>query len=1033
VEAAIPDSPLVRFGPFELDLGRGILSENGAEIPLRPRPLGLLAYLVRHHDRVVSTEELFATLWPDVSVSDAALATALRDLRRALRDPGSQPRYVQTYRGRGYRFVHALAAARAAGLPLAPGPPVFVGRADLLAAADGWIAAADAGQGGAVLFGGDPGIGKTHALLELGRRAADKGLAVHSGRCLEEQEAPPYWPWVQILRSCFEGRARDELRDAAGPVAAALLHLIGGGAEERPAPGDASAEPAERLLLFDAVTRLLLAAAVERPRLLVLDDLHRADVSSALLLAHLLPRLPGQRVLLLGAYREGEVPAEHPLANLLAALHPAGRAWSLAGLEQAEVAELVRAISGGDVSSELAQALHARTGGNPLFVGEITRVLDRDGALRADAAALRAAAASPQGVRQVIRERVARLPGHTARVLALASVVGRDFDCDVLTRCCADLPAEAVASALDAAAQAGLVHAEAELAGRFRFQHILIRDALYEDIPAMRRGELHAAVGRALEELKAVDLDAHADALAHHFGQAAAQGEARRARVYARRSGERALAQAAYDEAAGRFAAALRALDLERVDGAESGSLRAARRERGELLLLLGRAHWGGGKTAKARESFAEAADLGRRTGSPELVARAALGYAGRTDATPGVNRVAVTLLEDALEALPAQDGALRAEVMARLGTELYYEPGSARCDELTAAAVAMAERLGDADQLAYALSARGYALMRPEVDPRRRVQIAERQVALAERGRSKDVAAIGWQEQIVALLELGDGARLAAATNAYAAVVRELRQPFFSWMYGALSGMRELLAGRVAEAERLAHETLARGRELGTPNALALFVVQLFSVRREQGRLAELEPLLRAALEDQPLFSGLRAGLAAVYAATERREEARDVFEQVLARELEEVARDQHWIGFLATLAPPCAFLGDERRARILYEHLVPYAERMTQLGHGAASHGSVGHFLGLLAATFQDFDAADQHFDTGLALERRMGARLLAAHSQREWALRLWKRGAPHEREQARGLLAEAAATYEALDLPYWKARIQRAFGDP
>jgi DNA-binding winged helix-turn-helix (wHTH) protein/tetratricopeptide (TPR) repeat protein len=1021
-----------RFGAWELDESAGLLLHAGAVVRIRAKALALLAHLVRHRDRVVPKQELLDAVWPGLSVSDATLASTLSAVRAVLDDGRGRP--IETLRGRGCRFVlpveevipqplRGLAAGDPAGSAAAE--QVFVGRRELLAAGERWLEEVAAGSGRAALFAGEAGIGKSRSLFELARRAATRGFAVHVGRCSEEEGAPAYWPWMQVLRSVDESLAaaeRDTCREQHLDAFALLPEVDSG----NPAPSEETEGAALRFRRFDAVARLLRELARRTPRALVLDDLHRADASSAGMLRYLLGTIADVPILVVGGLRDREVPPDHPLEAVLAELHGVGHRVDLHGLEVREVGELAASISGRAPSLAVAGALHTRTRGNPLFVVEIARQLAQREALDDPAAIEREA---PRSLRQVIRTRIAALPEPAERVLEVASVFGREFPFDALCAVCEGLAAERVEGALGAALRAELVEESAREPGRFRFAHILVRDVLYQELPREQRTGLHRAVGLALEALRPLARDEHADELAHHFGQAAASGEAARAVTWARRAGERALHGAAYGEAARLFASALRALDL-RAAGRASGSAAASdRREQTELLLMLGRARWLGGGTEQGREAFTRAAGLAREARDAEMLARAALGFAGRTDATPGVNREAVALLEEALAGLPSADAALRAELLARLGTELYYEAGGARADALTAKALAVAERLGDGALLSYALSARHYALLRADVDPRQRLALAERLVELAGATGARDVLALGLQQSLVDLLERGDVDHLDHTLRRYDEVAETLRQPFFRWMCGAFQGMRALLGGDLAQAEILARKTLTLGQALGTPNALPVFAAQLFCLRREQGRVAEIEPLVRAAADEQPVFTALRAGLASLYAECGRRREARDAVEQVMARDLEDVPRDMHWITVLATLAGACAWLGDADRSRQLHALLTPYAGRLVCVGHGAACDGAVDHHLGLLAAACGDPDAADAHFDAALALERRAHAPLWTAHTQREWARLLWKGGAPHEREKARGLAREAGGTYGRLGLLHQVERTRRA----
>jgi DNA-binding winged helix-turn-helix (wHTH) protein/tetratricopeptide (TPR) repeat protein len=1015
-----------RIGEWELDDATGRLSQPGLEVGLQAKPLALLRALLERRGGVVPKHELIEAVWPDVAVSEDAFTSALRDLRRALGDDGVKPRFVETLRGRGFRIVAPVDVLGPAAL-VAPAPPgpAFVGRVDLLRVLERALAAARAGRGQIVFLVGEAGIGKTRTALELAERARAGGCAVHVGRCLEEEGAPPYRPWIQLLRALLAGRTPRQLApELDGHAAEALSALLGG--RSRAHRGRTGGESL-RFALFDAVVQVLRAAARTQPRLVVLDDLHRADGASLRTLRHVVREIGDAHVLLLGTLRPLE--AGEPLARLLDELHPVGARIALPGLAREEVAALVREVAGREPSPELAAALHERTDGNPLFVEEITRALAAaEGGLSAPDAARRAASAAPEGVRQVMRMRVARLPAAVRAVLEVSSVIGREVDLSLLEGVSAELEPDAIRAAAQRAVDAGVLAHAPGRPGGLRFVHILMRDALYDALPPGRRAALHAAIGRVLEAQDADERDAHADALAHHFQQAIPAGEAARAACWAHRAAERALARAAYEEAG---ALAERALGAAALAHAAAGE--GAARERAELLVLLGRARWSAGETTEAREAFREAIEAARAAGAPDLRARAALGFTGRTDATPGVNRVAVGMLEDALAELREPELALRAEVMARLGTELAYDADARRGDELTRQAVALAERAGDDPLLAYALTARRYVLDRPDVELAARLSLADRAIALAERSEAHDVLAIALQERIVDLLELCEGLRMENTLHAYDRVGEKLRQPFFRWYLGLLRGMRALLAGEVVEAERLAHETLALGQRIGSPNALGAFASQLFAVRREQGRLAELEAPLCALVREQPDLPAFRTGLAAIAGECGRSEEARDAVRQLVEGDLDRFPRDRNWLLSLSMLVPGAAIAGDPAPAQRVYELLSPYAGRAIVIGEGAGCNGAVDHHLGVLAAALGDADLGDDHFVAARALHRQLRSPLWVAHTQREQARALWKRGTPGDREQARGLQGDALAAYERLDLPHRAAQARALTESP
>ncbi len=308
--------PTAAFGEYELDERLYELRRRGAIVKIEPKVFDVLAYLVRHRDRVVPKEELLGKLWPDEFVSDSVLPRCVTAARKAVGDDANRQRVIQTVHGRGYRFVAALdesaAVDRRLGADRWCGPEgggvrpsaVFVGREDALASLETAFADAVGGRGRLVLLVGEPGIGKTRTAEEFARRAIEAGASVLTGRCYEGEGAPAFWPWAQVVRACV-GAGSSE-RETAADLAELLPDF-----RENVAADALPAEQA-RFRLFESVTAVLKGAARAQPLVLILDDLHYADKPSLLLLVFLARELRGARMLVIGTYRDVEVAPPPP-------------------------------------------------------------------------------------------------------------------------------------------------------------------------------------------------------------------------------------------------------------------------------------------------------------------------------------------------------------------------------------------------------------------------------------------------------------------------------------------------------------------------------------------------------------------------------------------------------------------------------------------------------------------------------------------------------------------------------------------------
>ncbi len=881
--------------------------------------------------------------------------------------------------------------------------PSLVGRKREFAALWEQFAAAAAGRVRAAFVAGEPGSGKTRLLDAIAARAHGAGATVLRGGASDAEGMPPYLPFLEALGRHIRTTTPEKLREQAGdaaPVLATILPELAARLGALPPRYPLPPEQA-RLRLYEAVADFLGAVAVAQPLVLILDDLHWADPATLDLLCfaarHLRPEEAGTRLLILGAYREGEVahrPAFERARIELTRLRLLTTV--IAGpLAASEVAALAGAHLGTPPSAALAALLAKQSEGNPFFAEELLRgwlelgaLSERDGHWHL---AGTAPATLPPGIAAAIGQRIARLTPETAALLDTAAIIGRTFDTALLAAV-AERDPEAVEADLREAVAAHLLR-PADTAS-FAFVHDTIRECLYADVTALRRRRLHGAIGLALEATATPHGPQRLAELAFQFGRS---GDRARGADYAERAAEAALRASAPLEALAHYRAAVALHD---ADDARRGALLAAL---GETALLTGEAE-------EAATAFAAAQALFERADRPIDAARMAQGL-GRAHWHREMIPQALAAFEAARDLLADRPLPETVEVLVDLSGLLTLSLH--RQDEglrYARQALALARQLEEGRLVASASRALGNLLVRTK-DLRPGIALMEEALALAVELDDPIEAAeccaglrmsCGWAGQFGRALAFG---------RREIAFAQHCRMPaLLRHVYPSMSILL-MLQGDMAEAERLL--ALARPilERLGNPEASTYLHwieggVYLFRgdhIRAEQRIGAAVATFRSLNPSSVVWFGGLHAF---AQAKAGLRQAALHTLDEIEAQSTSLPAGSMPLIQVLSWVGETALTLGDHERLLRLEAPLAPFRDRWLDR--------PIARLLGTIETLRGDFAAAEASLAAAEATVRAEGVRwdlAILLNNQADLAL---ARGGSGDVSRARALLGEAQGIY-------------------
>jgi len=882
----------------------------------------------------------------------------------------------------------------------------LVGRDAELTLLRAGLTAAIEGRGGMFLLVGEPGIGKTRLAEELAILAKQHGAAVFWGRSTLAEGAPPYWPWVEILRALLKEIGAEQFARLAGPGLADVLQVI---PQLRASYPDISSpsigdESASRFQIYDTITQLLVDAATRRPTVLILDDLHWADDPSLLLLEMLAGNVPRAAMMILGAYRDRELAPDHPLRRGLAEFVRRGETQlvPVGGLSEPEIASLLRALTDAHPSPGVVDRLLAQTGGNPFFIAEVARSFTEMGG-EIDSSVHTVLRVVPEGVGAVLRRRIDALPAPCRSILEAAAVIGDEFGVELLGSAVEKEP-PVLLDLMDEATRVGLLTRRNR---RHAFAHGLVRDTVYQSIPTVRRAQLHQRVGSVLEDVQLNKADRPLAQLAYHFSEAAGVEASHRPKAisYAIAAGRRAFAELAYEEAARLIELGL-AMD-------ESGR---AQPGRASLLLELAEAYCRAGNVGRAIEVATELSTLALRAGDRDMLARAALvlHFGGVTE----YGSDPILKLWAAVLAQPPNDTSLRIQVLSfQAVSAMLAGAGAGETAARTSLeAMKLAEASPDPDARFAAIQARQMACTLPS-GLEERLALADRVFELAQSSGRESLSQWGHDWRIDAFIELGEVEKAESEIAVALQRAERLREPLAKWRAMMARVALAFLGGRFAEAAALSEDARAVARRGRHAAGELMYLAQWAALRFVLGGIDEAIAVFQPMADKMPPLTA-RAQTARGLVASGRRDEARLSLNQAMTGGVQ----NAHiaWMADVAAAAEAAAELGERQHAAVLYRALVPYAARNVASGAGQyVCWGSAARYLGMLATTMEQWDAAQRHFEAALVMNRRMGAIPFIAYTQVAYAEMLVRRAQAGDSRRAIGLIEPALATARKLGM--------------
>ena len=871
---------------------------------------------------------------------------------------------------------------------------VFVGRRSELEQLEVVWGQVESGARQTVFIAGAPGCGKSHLTAEVARALHAQDVAVLLGTCSPDLGVP-YHPLVEALDELLVGTQAGGLAHlipkTAGTLRRITPHLDRHRVDLTEAP---TSEHEHRREMFDAYASLFESVASERPIALILEDLHWATAPTLLLLHHLIRSTSDVQLLIIGTLRDMAPDRSQELTSFIADVYrlPNVHRIDLGGLAMADITAYLVAHGGVEHSdvSEAATLLQKQTGGNPFFLRELWRDLQRRGGF----GALRSGDfTAPHTVRDTLEAGLRSFAPTERECLELAAVIGDAFEIGDVAAA-SGYTRDEVMRALDRAGGQGLISYDAA-SGTFAFQHALVRQALQEGLSPSRSATLHVRLAEVIEP-RSESQPALAALLARLYDGAKALGYEDKRLHHLANAAAQAQRSLAHEQAAALWERAARVVPADR-----------ARTD--QLLLAAADSHLLAGDFPQARRIYREVAS----SSDDHAALRAAIGYENASW-RPGLGgREPLEMLTAALDRVdldPTDPLCVRA-LASRARAHGF-------CGELREAgrigslALEMARRLGDDNLVAEALAA---GLLQAMTAPgsialhhQRAIEL--RQIAI----RNRDFDKLGPAGAYRAMTSYVGGSLDGwyAGLEDMKRVVANTGQPFWEWVVGCYEHCHQFMSGDFSAAEATAERIRRLGYTFGSDDTEGPYGIQMFMLRRETGRLEQLRPLVPS---DPAGNETWVPGLLAMYTELGMDDPAHRLL-VVLLNSLDEADRATAvWPAVVTFLAQAAIRLADHDALRAVEPLVAEYDGYNLVVGQCVTVLGSANLLLAQIRALHGDTDEAEAHYEKALAIDGRVRSAVHRAETLARYSAFLHERDLPGDRKRATQLRREARALAE------------------